>query len=150
MFHTRCWSEMLAKCKFHFNSSITTAYLNTKNFVCFEFFSLSKTKISPECHRLFATRATHYDTLKVKKDCTSDEIRKSFTKLSKMVWIFIFLLCHTNRMKNKHENAINLSSITQTPAKRVVKNRIQGSFKRSWKHTESWAKSPQGKLTIWN
>lgn len=63
----------------------TAVDCSQRNFVCFKSFSLSKTKISPECHRSFATRTTHYDTLKVKKDCTSDEIRKSFTKLSKMV-----------------------------------------------------------------
>lgn len=45
---------------------------------------LSETKTLPICHRSFATRATHYDVLRLKKNCTSCDIRNQFQKLSKM------------------------------------------------------------------
>lgn len=82
MLHTQCWNEMRSKCKYNHWCFCDG---NREKLLKIEFCNrLSEAQIFAICRRMYSRR-THYDVLRLKKNCSSDEVRQSFTKLSKMV-----------------------------------------------------------------
>lgn len=96
------------------------------------------------------SRRTHYDVLKLKKSCSSDEVRESFTKLSKMVNSLTKLMLSSERWDDEigTKNINNQFSIIQIRVKRVARSWTRGNSRRLWKRTKCSAKKRAEKLTI--
>lgn len=101
MLRIQCLNEMRSKCEYRslkyerMNDAMMQMFTKSLKYQSFflgflfmsddlNAFSFTEVQISLLCRRMYSKRS-HYDVLNVRKNCSTDDIRLSFAKLSKKV-----------------------------------------------------------------